>query len=113
MWFVFPQVIGLGHTSIAEKYSIKSIDEAKAYIAHPVLLSRLQECSQLVVHSVGRTAKQIFGSPDDLKFRSSMTLFNHIAAEKKIFKDALVKFYEGKEDPLTLEVLERWQKEDG
>ena len=110
MWFVFPQVIGLGRTPVAEKYSIKSIEEAKAYIAHPVLWARLQECTKLVVNIVGRTANQIFGFPDDLKFRSSMTLFNHVAEDKKIYKDAIVKFYDGEKDHLTIEILERWQK---
>ncbi|MCJ7600590.1 MAG: DUF1810 domain-containing protein [Desulfobulbaceae bacterium] len=110
MWFVFPQVVGLGRTSTAEKYSIKSIEEAKAYIAHPVLGNRLQECTKLVVNIVGRTANQIFGFPDDLKFRSSMTLFNYVVEGKKNFKDAIVKFYDGKEDNLTIEVLKKWQK---
>lgn len=109
MWFVFPQVIGLGHTPTSEKYSIKSINEAKSYIEHPVLWYRLQECTKLVINIVGRTANQIFGSPDDLKFKSSMTLFNNVADDNKIFKDAIIKYYDGEEDHFTIEVLERWQ----
>ena len=110
MWFIFPQVVGLGRTAIAEKYSIKSLEEAKAYIAHPVLGARLQECTKLVVNIDGRTANQVFGFPDDLKFRSSMTLFKHVAEDNKIFLDAIAKFYDGKEDDLTIKVLESWQK---
>jgi uncharacterized protein (DUF1810 family) len=110
MWFVFPQVVGLGRTYTAEKYSIKSLGEAKAYIVHPVLGARLQECAQLVLNIDGRSANQIFGFPDDLKFRSSMTLFKHVAENNKIFIEAIAKFYNGKEDNLTVEVLGRWQK---
>ena len=110
MWFVFPQVVGLGRTAIAEKYSIKSLEEAKAYIAHPILGARLQETTELVVNIDGRTANQIFGFPDDLKFRSSMTLFKHVAEDNKIFLDAIAKFYDGKEDDLTIKVLESWQQ---
>lgn len=110
MWFVFPQVAGLGRTPTAEKYSIKSVEEARSYISHPVLGPRLHECTQLVVNIDGRTANQIFGFPDDLKFRSSMTLFKHIAEDNQIFLDAIAKYYDGKEDDLTIKVLESWQR---
>lgn len=108
MWFVFPQVFGLGRTSTAEKYSIKSLEEAKAYIMHPILGVRLQECTNLVINIDSKTASQIFGFPDDLKFRSSMTLFNYVAEDNKIFLYAINKFYAGKEDDLTIKILESW-----
>jgi uncharacterized protein (DUF1810 family) len=109
MWFVFPQVVGLGRTPTAERYSIKSIEEAKAYIVHPILGVRLQECTKLVININGKTANQIFGFPDDLKFCSSMTLFNHVAEDNNIFLNAITKFYAGKEDDLTIKILESWQ----
>jgi uncharacterized protein (DUF1810 family) len=109
MWFVFPQVSGLGRTPTAEKYSIKSHEEASAYIVHPVLGVRLEECTKLVIEINGKTANQIFGFPDDLKFRSSMTLFKQVAEDNEIFLDAIAKFYSGKEDEFTREILESWQ----
>jgi uncharacterized protein (DUF1810 family) len=109
MWFIFPQVVGLGRTPTAERYSIKSIEEAKAYIVHPILGVRLQECTKLVISIDGKTANQIFGFPDDLKFCSSMTLFNHVAEDNNIFLNAITKFYAGREDDLTIKILESWQ----
>jgi uncharacterized protein (DUF1810 family) len=109
MWFVFPQVVGLGRTPTAERYSIKSIEEAKAYIVHPILGVRLQECTNLVINIDGKTANQIFGFPDDLKFCSSMTLFNHVAEDNNIFLNAITKFYASREDGLTIKILESWQ----
>lgn len=111
MWFVFPQVVGLGRTATAEKYSIRSLAEAKAYLRHPLLGKRLHECTRLVVDIDGRTAKQIFGFPDELKFRSSMTLFKQVATDNQDFQEALDKFYDGREDQLTNDVLRKWRQE--
>ena len=107
MWFVFPQIAGLGHSPIARTYAISSLEEAKAYLRHPILGPRLMECTQLVLEVSERTIHEIFGSPDDMKFRSSMTLFARAAPENPLFENALKKYYGGVHDPLTLELLER------
>ena len=107
MWFVFPQLTGLGRSPTAERYAISSLDEAEAYLAHPVLGPRLEECTQLVNAVEGKSLREIFGSPDDLKFRSSMTLFAHAAPEEPLFREALDKYCSGEEDPLTLALLGR------
>lgn len=100
MWFVFPQIAGLGHSDMAQMYAIASLDEARAYLIHPVLGTRLHEATRLVLNVQGKTAHAIFGAPDDLKFRSSMTLFD-AASPNYIFADALRKYFDGKGDPLT------------
>ena len=105
MWFIFPQIKGLGHSGLASKFAISSRQEAEAYLNHPVLGPRLKECSQLVNLVEGRSIDQIFGSPDDLKFRSSMTLFAHATPENQVFKEALRKYFGGEFDRLTLERL--------
>ena len=105
MWFVFPQLKGLGHSSMAEKFGISSPAEAQAYLAHPVLGPRLVECTTLVNAVDGRSIEQIFGSVDALKFRSSMTLFAHVAAQQKVFTHALDKYFAGQQDGLTLSRL--------
>lgn len=105
MWFIFPQLTALGRSATAVRYGIADLDEAKAYLAHPVLGARLIECTGTVNGVSGRTAHQIFSSPDDLKFRSSMTLFAHAAEDATPFRQALDKYYEGIEDPLTLNEL--------
>ena len=92
MWFVFPQMQGLGHSLMAEKYAITSREEAGAYLEHPILGPRLRECTELVNRIEGRSLDQIFGYPDDLKFRSSMTLFASATADNQVFKDALEKY---------------------
>ena len=97
IWFIFPQMKGLGHSSYANFYGIGSLAEAAAYAGHPVLGPRLEECTQLVLAVRGRTIESILGSPDDLKFRSSMTLFAH-ATNEPVFRQALEKFYGGVED---------------
>ena len=81
MWFIFPQIAGLGFSSMAQRYAIASLDEARAYLAHPVLGKRLEDCTRAVLHHGGRTAYEIFDSPDDMKFRSSMTLFHRAAPD--------------------------------
>jgi len=105
MWFIFPQIQGLGHSPLAIKFAISGREEASAYLAHPVLGPRLRECTELVNRLEGRSIEQILGYPDDLKFRSSMTLFARCAAENKLFEAALEKYFDGKPDPLTLERL--------
>ena len=105
MWFVFPQIDGLGRSSMASRFAIASAAEAKAYLQHPVLGPRLIECTRLVNAIEGRSVEQIFGYPDDLKFRSCMTLFAHAAAGNEIFTSALDKYFGGEPDPATLERL--------
>ena len=105
MWFVFPQIQGLGHTQTAREFAISSREEAEAYLDHPVLGPRLRECTRLVTLVAGRSINQIFGYPDDLKFRSCMTLFAHATSDNQVFKDALQKFCAGEFDRLTLERL--------
>lgn len=105
MWLVFPQLAGLGHSEMARRYGISSMDEAQAYLGHPVLGLRLQECTGAACGAEGRSAYEIFGSPDDLKFRSSMTLFLRAGAGEACFREALDRFFGGEEDPLTLSLL--------
>ena len=102
IWFIFPQLKGLGRSSTAEYYGVGSIDEARAYLRHPVLGRRLEECSALVNGIEGRTIDEIFGFPDNLKFRSSMTLFAQATADNQVFLEALRKYCGGELDPLTL-----------
>jgi uncharacterized protein (DUF1810 family) len=102
MWFVFPQLQGLGSSSMTQRYSISSQAEAEAYMAHPILGPRLIECTRLVNLIEGRTAEQIFGLIDATKFRSSMTLFCQVAETNGVFVEALSKYFEGRADPLTL-----------
>ncbi|MCU1350208.1 MAG: amino calpastatin [Acidobacteria bacterium] len=105
MWFIFPQLAGLGHSSMAQTYAIGSIAEARVYLDHPILGARLRECTRLVCAVDNRTIHQIFGSPDDLKFRSSMTLFARAAPEEAVFEEALAKYFAGEPDPRTLQRL--------
>ena len=105
MWFVFPQIIGLGSSATARHYAIGSIAEARAYLAHEVLGPRLVECTSLVNAVPRCSIEQILGRPDDLKFRSSMTLFARADPETAIFRDALVRYHGGIEDPATIERL--------
>ncbi len=105
MWFVFPQVRGLGSSSTARRYAIGSLDEASAFLAHPVLGRRLREWTQIVLEVEGRSAEEIFGYPDYLKFRSSMTLFSRVPEADAVFERALEKYYGGKPDRTTLDIL--------
>jgi uncharacterized protein (DUF1810 family) len=102
MWFIFPQIAGLGHSTMAQKFALSSLDEAAAYLAHPVLGPRLRECTVLVAGIEGRSIAEIFGYPDELKFRSSMTLFAQAAPEGPIFAACLAKYFAGQPDPQTL-----------
>ncbi len=105
MWFIFPQLRGLGASSMAEYYGITSLAEARAYLEDPLLGERLIECSRIVTSIEGRSLREIFGSPDDMKFKSSMTLFARAAAENSIFIEAINKFCDGSFDPLTLKAV--------
>lgn len=107
MWFVFPQVRGLGSSPMAQAFAISSLDEAKAYLQHPVLGARLRECVRLVNEVEGRTRHAIFGTPDDMKFHSSMTLFALAEPEEPLFAAALRKYCDGKYDAKTVAQLER------
>jgi len=102
MWFIFPQIRGLGRSPMAERFAIGSLDEARAYLGHAVLGGRLRECTELVNGVEGRTAKEIFGFPDDLKFHSSMTLFAK-AGDELVFRRAIEKYFGGEMDSGTLE----------
>jgi uncharacterized protein (DUF1810 family) len=105
MWFIFPQFQGLGRTDTADHYAIKSLPEGRAYLQHPVLGRRLVECTGIVNGVHGRSAYQIFGHPDDLKFRSSMTLFELASGTPSEFSTALEKYYAGQRDIRTLELV--------
>lgn len=107
MWFVFPQLRGLGGSPTAVHYGISSLDEARAYLDHALLGPRLRECARLVTGVQGRSAAQIFGSPDDLKLCSSMTLFAHATEDDADFVAVLEKYYDGRQDELTLKRLGR------
>ncbi len=102
MWFVFPQLAGLGHSDMARRFAISGREEADAYLRHSVLGPRLRACTKLVNDVAGRTAHEIFGSPDDLKFHSSMTLFAAVAPDELEFAEALRKYFNGAPDPATL-----------
>jgi uncharacterized protein (DUF1810 family) len=106
MWFIFPQLRALGRGERAIRYGIADLEEAEAYLAHPVLGDRLKECTRLVNAVDGKSAHEIFGSPDDLKFRSSMTLFSRAAPGEPVFRGALETYYGGEEDALTVKLLE-------
>ena len=107
MWFVFPQIAGLGRSEMARRYAIDSRAEAEAYLDHPVLGPRLRRCTGFVNAVEGRSATGIFGSPDDKKFRSSMTLFAAVADDPEPFRMALEQYYDGEPDPKTLELLDQ------
>ena len=105
MWFIFPQLTGLGSSPTAQYYSLGSLEEAAAYLHHPVLGPRLRNCTQLALNIDGEPAKTIFGYPDWLKFRSCMTLFDRVAPQD-LFAQALNKYFDGEADSLTLAALE-------
>ena len=106
MWFVFPQMEGLGESRMAQRYAIASRGQAEAYLNHPTLGPRLRECTEIVNGVEGRSANDIFGSPDDLKFRSSITLFEAVGDDPAPFRTALDRYYDGERDSKTLELLE-------
>jgi uncharacterized protein (DUF1810 family) len=106
MWFVFPQIRGLGHSPIAREFALAGRTEARAYFDHELLGPRLIECTKAVLQVSHRTLRDIFGTPDDLKFRSSMTLFARAASEQELFEQALRKYCGGEGDPRTLALLD-------
>jgi uncharacterized protein (DUF1810 family) len=101
MWFIFPQIAGLGQSPMSIRFAIASLDEAKAYLAHPVLGARLRECARLTLDVEGGTARDIFGSIDEMKFRSSMTLFAEAAPDEDVFRRCIDKYFAGSPDPAT------------
>ena len=101
MWFVFPQIAGLGYSPTSRMYAITSLEEARAYLAHPVLGPRLTECAVILAGLPGRTAEQIFGEVDALKLRSSMTLFARAAPDEPAFRQVLDQYFDGAPDPAT------------
>ena len=106
MWFIFPQIRGLGSSETAQYFAIASREEATAYAAHPVLGSRVRECAALVLRIENKPVEQIFGYPDNLKFHSSMTLFARTTEDNQVFLEALKKYFSGEYDPQTLARLE-------
>jgi uncharacterized protein (DUF1810 family) len=105
MWYIFPQIKGLGQSAMAQKYALSSVAEATDYLKHPELGTRVRECTRIVTAIDGRSAQVIFGHPDYLKFHSSMTLFAHATSDNKTFMDALRKYYRSEFDPQTVERL--------
>ena len=105
MWFVFPQIEGLGHSATAREFAISSREEAVAFLEHPILGPRLRDCTRLVNLVEGRSARDIFGYIDELKFRSSMTLFASATLDNRVFTEAVQKFFGGKLDSVTIEKL--------
>jgi uncharacterized protein (DUF1810 family) len=101
MWFIFPQIAGLGFSEMAQHYAISSLDEAKAYLRHPVLGVRLRTCATVVAATTGRTAEEIFGGIDTLKLRSSATLFLRAAPDEDVFATLLSRYFDGEPDPAT------------
>ena len=107
IWFIFPQLKGLGHSANSEFFGIASLQEAAAYLEHPVLGPRLIECTQLINAAQGRSAEDIFGQIDAMKFRSSMTLFAKATPDNEVFLDALTKYFAGESDPLTVAIVQQ------
>jgi uncharacterized protein (DUF1810 family) len=108
MWFIFPQLAGLGHSTMAQRYAIRDLEHARRYLADPVLGERLRYTIRLMMHARGKSAFQILGAPDDVKFRSCLTLFREAAsdrADRMLFMEALNQFYHGEADARTLELL--------
>jgi uncharacterized protein (DUF1810 family) len=107
IWFIFPQIAGLGRSATSQEFAIATLDEARAYLGHPVLGARLRECAALVLAVEGRTADQIFGPLDAMKVRSCMTLFHRAAPDERLLSQVLDRFYGGVADPATDSLLER------
>ena len=105
MWYIFPQYDGLGFSATSKHYAIKSLAEAAAYLEHPILGPRLRECVDALLAVTGRSAHEIFGSPDDVKLKSSMTLFAHVSPEGSAFEQVLDGYFEGQRDGKTLELI--------
>jgi uncharacterized protein (DUF1810 family) len=112
IWFIFPQVAGLAHSAMSQMYAISSLDEARAYLAHPVLGPRLRECTAIVLATTGRTALEILGSIDAVKLRSSMTLFHRAAPDDAVFGQVLERYYDGALDEMTDARLRQPEEEE-
>ncbi len=110
MWYIFPQFDGLAHSTTSKYYAIKSLEEVRQYLNHPVLGKRLLECAEAVFTIEGRSISEIFGYPDNLKLKSSMTLFACVAAPCSVFARILDKYFNGEQDALTLQLLEKLKK---
>ncbi len=110
MWYIFPQYVGLGFSIMAERYAIKSLEEARAYLKHPILGPRLIACTEAVLAVEGRSASEIFGYPDVMKLKSSATLFAQVAPADSVFEQLLIKYYKGERDTKTLRLLGVSQK---
>ena len=106
MWFIFPQIAGLGTSPMARRYAIQSRGEAAEYLAHPILGERLRECVEAMNSNEGSDAEEILGDIDSMKFRSSLTLFAQVADDPSVFEEALDKYYDGDQDPFTLDLLD-------
>jgi uncharacterized protein (DUF1810 family) len=107
MWYIFPQITGLGYSPTSQRYAIKSQAEARHYLSHPILGERLLECAETILRIQGRSVSQIFGSPDDLKLRSSMTLFASITPPESVFARVLDRYFQGQPDSRTLDILKK------
>lgn len=105
MWYIFPQIDGLGFSPTTRHYAIKSLEEARQYLSHPVLGARLKECGEAVMSVQGKSASDIFGYPDDMKLQSSMTLFSLVSEPGSVFERVLEKYYQGKRDARTLQIV--------
>ncbi|MEZ4864754.1 MAG: DUF1810 domain-containing protein [Caldilineaceae bacterium] len=112
MWFIFPQIVGLGHSPTSQRYAIKSREEASHYLEHPLLGPRLRECAATLLAVDGHSAWEIFGSPDDLKLKSSMTLFAQVTPPDSVFAKVLAKYFTGQRDAKTLAILEQRKSHD-
>jgi len=110
MWFIFPQLAGLGYSAMAQRYALGGLDEARAYLAHPLLGARLRECCALVLAVQGATVHGIFGSPDNMKFHSSLTLFSQAAPDEALFQSCLDKYFGAAPDQATLDLLHKEKK---
>ncbi len=105
IWFIFPQIAGLGSSAVSREFALSSLEEAAAYLSHPVLGPRLRECSAIVAGIEGRSISEIFGYPDDMKFHSSVTLFSQAAPADPVFAACLERYFAGEPDPKTLALL--------
>jgi uncharacterized protein (DUF1810 family) len=112
MWYIFPQIDGLGHSATTKHYAIKSLEEAREYLHHPLLGTRLLECAEAILAIEGRSASAIFAYPDDLKLQSSMTLFACVADPGSVFVQVLDKYFQGERDVSTLQLLEKLKRKN-
>lgn len=112
MWYIFPQFAGLGYSETSRRYAIQSLEEARTYLDHPLLGSRLRECVAVVLGTEGKSARDIFGTPDDVKLQSSMTLFAQVAEPDSVFQSVLAKQFEGQPDGQTLRLLAASTKQE-